>query len=314
MWLCYNVRMNLKMVLKLILVGIILGGCVKEEIIPEDISQQVSLDFTQHEFVIAGMPSYVKEENVYRVNSEEEVALLAYIHSLDDTLEFNYISDEELDINRIYSFLETLLAFSFNLSSSQLSYTQNDEVVLTLYQLHVEPVFAEWSLVDGYALDLVEDANLDKDTLLEKLEWTHDVIVLNTVYDESVLQLDLTKPTTHLSFDSLGFFLEQSAVCSGYSRAFNALSYALDIPSIIVSSENMMHAWNLVFDGDEWLFIDTTWDDPIPDKEGRVLYTYFLLDEKEFLSDGKHQFDQSSQTTLSADEYIAFANYVYFNE
>ncbi len=315
MWLCYNVRMNLKRAILLsLLTVLILSSCAQEEIIPEDIHQEISLDFTSHEFTIAGLPSYVKEENVYRVESEEEVALLAFIHSLDETLDFNYISDNELDIDRIYAFLETLLTYSFNLSSSQLSYTQNDEVVLTLYQLHVQPVFAEWTLVDNYADDISGDANLDGETILEKIEWAHDVIVLNTKYDETVLQLDLTKPTTHLSFDSLGVFLDNTAVCSGYARAFSALSYSMDIPSLIVSSESMMHAWNLVYDGDEWLFIDTTWDDPIPDKEGRVLYTYFLLDERDFISDGKHEFDKSSNATLSADEYIAFANYVFFNE
>lgn len=293
---------------------ILLSACVTEEVIPVDTPQAIQFDFTSHEFVIAGMPSYVKEKDVYRVNTEEEVALLAYIHSMDEVLDFNYISENELDINRIYAFLETLLAFSFNLSSSQLSYTQNDEVVMVLNTLHVEPVFSEWSLVDNYAKSIVEDENIEDETTLEKLEWAHDLVVLNTAYDESVLQLDLTKPTTHLSFDSLGVFLENTAVCSGYARAFNALSAAMNIPSIIVSSETMMHAWNLVYDGDEWLFIDTTWDDPIPDRQGRVLYTYFLLDEKDFLRDKKHEFDKSAQTRLSADEYIDFANYVFFNE
>ena len=288
--------------------------CVKEEVIPEDTSVSFDIEFAQHDFVLAGLPSYVKEKDVYRVEKEEEVALLAYLKVKDEVLDFNYISENELNLDRIYAFLESLLPFSFNLSSSQMNYTKNEEIVLTLYTLHVEPIFEEWVNVDDYALAIVNQAKLKDGSMLEEIKNIHDVIVLNTKYDESVLQLDLTKPSTNLSFDSLGVFLENTAVCSGYSRAFSALSNSLNIPSLIISSETMTHAWNLVYDGSAWKFVDTTFDDPIPDKEGRVLYTYFLLNEKEFIKDGKHIFDKSAQTRLSADEYIYFANYVYFNE
>jgi transglutaminase/protease-like cytokinesis protein 3 len=73
----------------------------------------------------------------------------------------------------------------------------------------------------------------------------------------------------------------------------------------------MLHAWNLVYDGISWKFIDTTFNDPIPDRKNRVLYTYYLLNKNQFLRDGKHQFDVSSDSTLSAEEYIEFAEYVY---
>lgn len=307
--------MNLKRLNALLLIPLfLLGGCVKEEVIPEDTSVSIDIEFAQHDFVLAGLPSYVKEKDVYRVEKEEEVALLAYLKVKDEVLDFNYISENELNLDRIYAFLESLLPFSFNLSSSQLNYTKNEEIVLTLYTLHVEPIFEEWVNVDDYALAIVNQAKLKDGSMLEEIKNIHDVIVLNTKYDESVLQLDLTKPSTNLSFDSLGVFLENTAVCSGYSRAFSALSNSLNIPSLIISSETMTHAWNLVYDGSAWKFVDTTFDDPIPDKEGRVLYTYFLLNEKEFIKDGKHIFDKSAQTRLSADEYIDFANYVYFNE
>ena len=73
----------------------------------------------------------------------------------------------------------------------------------------------------------------------------------------------------------------------------------------------MQHAWNLVYDGYEWKYIDVTFNDPIPDRQDRVLYTYYLLNEKQFLSDGKHRFDPSADNTLSADEYLEFAYQVY---
>lgn len=306
--------MNFMKLTSLVVLLCLLTSCVSEEVIPEDTQLTISTRFSMHQFTLAGLPSYVNETDVYRLNTEEEVALMAYIQLLDEKLTFNYISDEMLNLDRTYAYLESLVPFSFMLKSSQSNYSQKGEIVLSLYTIEIDPIFDEWIYVDDYALDIIEQANMTQNSRLETIQSIHDVIILNTEYDESILDLDLSQVNTHLSFDSLGVFLENTAVCSGYSRAFSALSTQLDIPSLIVSSVSMTHAWNLVYDGHEWLFIDVTFDDPIPDQKGRVLYTYFLLNEDEFSADGKHVFDLSSDVRLDAQDYIDFANYVYFNE
>ena len=45
------------------------------------------------------------------------------------------------------------------------------------------------------------------------------------------------------------------------------------------SGRGESHAWNLVKMEDGWYHVDVTWDDPIPDVEGKVSYLYFLKND-----------------------------------
>lgn len=48
-----------------------------------------------------------------------------------------------------------------------------------------------------------------------------------------------------------------ATVCEGYARTAAALLQILDIPCIFVDSPN--HKWNMVYNGESWILIDTTW-------------------------------------------------------
>jgi hypothetical protein len=72
-----------------------------------------------------------------------------------------------------------------------------------------------------------------------------------------------------------------------------------------------------VYDGSAWLYVDSTYNDPIPDKKGRVLTTYLLVDETTLIKgindqDG-HVFDSGDGNGLSAQDYVSFAQYLYPN-
>ena len=94
----------------------------------------------------------------------------------------------------------------------------------------------------------------------------HDGLIVSCVYDET-----LEKNT---GYDLL---VNGSTVCLGYAQAYQYLLAQVGIESVIVTSETMEHAWNLVKLDDQWYHVDVTWDDPAPDSYGYVAHTYFLV-------------------------------------
>ncbi|MCL2442727.1 MAG: transglutaminase-like domain-containing protein [Treponema sp.] len=125
----------------------------------------------------------------------------------------------------------------------------------------------------------------------EKIKLIHDYIVKNTVYDADGYLTGVRKPQDALGvletryhvdpqYGSLGHYL---AVCEGYSNVTAALLRAAGIETRYVSSTAMNHAWNHVYTGGSWKFLDTTWNDPIYIETGNdlgpnyVSYDYYLL-------------------------------------
>ena len=263
------------------------------------------------QFVLAGLPSYVDEKEVYRISDEKELALLSIIQEKENNLKVFYVSDNSISIDRTFSYIESVIPYTFNIVITEIPYTRNGELLMTLYSIEIKPNHADYKSIFESAKNWNENSITTSMSHREKIKKIHDEIVRKTQYDTSILDIDLSSSVKHPSFEAAGVFNFNTAVCSGYSRAFNVLAQDASIPTLMVSSISMLHAWNLVYDGLSWKFIDTTFNDPIPDRADRVLYTYYLLDERQFLQDGKHTFDKSSETTLSADEYIEFAEYVY---
>lgn len=107
---------------------------------------------------------------------------------------------------------------------------------------------------------------IDEDmTEFEKVMAVHDYMVLHYEYDESLINYDIS------------IMFTKTGVCQSYSYAFKHLMDTLDIDCTFVSSEQMLHGWNLVKIDGCWYHIDLTWDDPTHDKFGQVLHEYALL-------------------------------------
>jgi hypothetical protein len=113
-------------------------------------------------------------------------------------------------------------------------------------------------------------------TELQKALNLHDYLVLNTVYDTEGSIEDRDGGSS--AYDIL---ICGNGVCEGYAQAYNMLLDRVGISSIMVTSYDMNHAWNLVNIDNEWYHVDTTWDDPVPDAKGRVNHKYFLLSDDE---------------------------------
>ncbi len=254
---------------------------------------------------------YLRDKELFLVSSESELALLIAkkLEAGDDTVQ--YRSDRLLSLQKTYMYVESILSIPFSLSMGYTEYTRLWGSREKVYFAQVDhDVKRDAALVAGaqrFMPSSIAAYTQPKDIL----RILHDAIVESTTYDLSILTLDLESSRGHSSFEAEGVFNKQTAVCSGYSKAYMHLLAMRDIPALYVASLSMEHAWNLVHDGSKWKFVDTTWDDPIPDQPGRIKRTYFLLDEKAFLKDGKHHFDFSTDETLSQEEYLAFAMYVF---
>ena len=255
---------------------------------------------------------FLEVNEVFSVSSEEELALLIMKNFENNTVRTNYISEEDLSLQHVYLFIETLLPDSFYLQAGRVVYSDplGSESIPTRFVDVVidndrfqQSTLASERIIEELSLNGLSDRN--------KVKAIHDYIILNAAYDEPLLELDISTYQNHPSFTPYGIYYLNTAVCSGYARAFMQLTRLVNIPSVMVSSQNMNHAWNMVYVDGEWLFLDVTWNDPIPDREGRVLYTYYLKSLEQFKAKGHHFFDLGSDQTLGIDQVIEYANFAF---
>lgn len=113
-----------------------------------------------------------------------------------------------------------------------------------------------------------------------------DYVVLNTTYDyEAVDNMDENPRASTIE----GVFLDGSAICSGYSKAYQYLLKAVGVDSVCVSGQaqtpegKRSHAWVLQKTDGYYYFSDTTWGDAYEDEETKdfVNHTYFCITSDE---------------------------------
>jgi len=116
-------------------------------------------------------------------------------------------------------------------------------------------------------------------TELQKALKLHDYLVLNTVYDTTGEIADYNNGAS--AYDILVY---GNGICQGYAQAYNVLLEKAGIDSVMATSIEMNHAWNLVNIDGAWYHVDVTWDDPVPDTIGKVNHKYFMLSDKAIMS------------------------------
>ena len=127
-------------------------------------------------------------------------------------------------------------------------------------------------------------------TVAEKITEIHKYIILNGEYDTRYYNLDSNELVWDKSeidiFTAYGALINNKAVCQGFSAAFNLLAKKSGIASVAVigtpPNSTIEHMWNMVCIDGKIYFIDTTWDNPIPKREGYYGTKYLLKTEQEF--------------------------------
>lgn len=109
----------------------------------------------------------------------------------------------------------------------------------------------------------------------EKEKAIHDYIVTHGQY--GFLEGDQEDE----SYDAKGILLEGKGVCSSYSESMQLLLSLAGVEAkIVLGQADIEHSWNLVKLDGKWYHVDATWDDPVPDEEGRILYNYFNVPDE----------------------------------
>lgn len=132
---------------------------------------------------------------------------------------------------------------------------------------------------------ITQDMNFEE---IEKV--IHDWVVSNVQYDTSYQE--------HSAYAAL--FLGKT-VCQGYALLMYKMLTEAGMESRIVDGtvEKGSHAWNMVNLCGTWFHVDATWDDPVPDEPGRVLYNYYNLSDTQMEAD--HYWDNLNYPSASFD-------------
>ncbi len=110
----------------------------------------------------------------------------------------------------------------------------------------------EYEYVKNKALEITEDCK----TNAEKIRAVAEFAAKNVYFDYDYTP-DGDKPYTSLALTPYAVLTQKNTVCEGYARVCEALLQAVGVPCVYVLSPN--HAWNMAYDGEEWILFDSTW-------------------------------------------------------
>ena len=89
----------------------------------------------------------------------------------------------------------------------------------------------------------------------------------------------------------------------GYTTSFQMFMDMLGVECIIVRGEatGEEHAWNMVHIGDNWYHVDCTWDDYVPDYDGRpAVHMFYMLTDSAACID--HSWDKEAAPKADSED------------
>lgn len=207
--------------------------------------------------------------SAYR-NTQSTVDLSSYKIPLDDVETLIY-----------KSFNADLLTYNCYTDISVLCYTRDQKYISDLkitYNETAATFKSRYNELNSAITKIVNSVNPNMSNL-EKALYLHDYIIKNTSYDYENYEKGTVPLICHTAYN---VFINHVGVCDGYSNAYKLLLDKLGINSLVVTSDGMDHAWNMVNINNNWYHADLTWDDETPDAKGLVVHNYFLRSDYEF--------------------------------
>ncbi|WP_218154678.1 transglutaminase domain-containing protein [Paenibacillus sp. UNC496MF] len=187
------------------------------------------------------------------------------------------------------------------------SYFVRGEADLLGAPLQAKPVVIKderAGIVDKKAREILAEIVEPGMTEYERELAIHDYILLHAAYDYDNYRKD-TVPAD--SYTMYGLLVDGVAVCQGYAYTAQLLLRMAGIEAYYVrgTAGGGAHAWNKVKIDGSYYNLDVTWDDPVPDLEGRVAYGYFNVTDAELRRDHVWT-DKLPKATAQAYNYYVY--------
>ncbi len=157
---------------------------------------------------------------------------------------------------------------------------------------------AQEKIVNEKVAAILATVNPKSMTDFEKVKFVNDYIVKNTEYSTE------TNASPHSAY---AVVQENKGVCQGYALLALKMLQELGGETKYVVGEVYTggHAWNLVKVDGEWYHLDTTWNDPTPDRKNIISYQYFLMNDAKMKLD--HSWIQSDYPSATSKKYAFMA-------
>lgn len=256
-------------------------------IIQEQTSEQMASVTTEpSNSEVVPIDSEQLQEPAGAVTTAQEMAsaVLYYLSRYEQhfTIEFKG-NTSQLDslIQEAYNIIEKEAPYIYgHLSDRNIEYTYTSRRATLQFNQNYLTNYEQERLVNGKVQAILQTIDVSTMSDVDKVKFVNDYIVQHTVYSEQ------TSASPHSAYAVL---YEGKGVCQGYALLAYKMLDELNVENLYVTGEvpDGGHAWNLVKLEGNWYHLDTTWNDPLPDRGNGVRYDYFLV------SDGQLQKDHA---------------------
>ena len=199
-------------------------------------------------------------------------------------------------------------ALKWQYGGSTMSMSSSSNTYTVTYTISYYTTLAQEQELTTKVKEALDSLALSDKTDYQKVKAIHDYICDNTDYDYDNLNDNEQK----IKFTAYGALCTGKAVCQGYAVAFYRMCKEAGLPVRIITGTGNggPHAWNIVKIGSNaraagsYYNIDCTWDG----QDAETRYTYFLLNEKDFVDHTREEEYNTSefhtQYPMSETSYV----------
>lgn len=236
-------------------------------------------------------------DTVYSLSSLENI-IKSNMYNRVTSFSVDYVGDTSNLKSNITDIIDDILNqddyLKYSYTGYEFSYGGYEDDIPINFSFNYLTTKSEEDFVDSKVSSILGEIINSSMSDDQKEKNIHDYIVKNVQYDTSY--------ENYSAYDALS---EGKTVCQGYALLAYKMLNDAGIETKIISGtanngyETESHAWNLVKLNGNWYHLDCTWDDPVPDVKGRVLYDYYNLTDDQISKD--HSWDHSaypSATTI----------------